>query len=60
MSDGTQARPFDALRMALTDDPLGDAELGPVDGVTTVRLDLDRRDRTGIPEFVHAEQKTPD
>jgi pyridinium-3,5-biscarboxylic acid mononucleotide synthase len=58
MSDSRQVRPFDALRAALTDQPDGVVELGEQGGVATVRLDLDRRARTGIPEFVHAEHKS--
>ncbi|MFM9107877.1 MAG: nickel pincer cofactor biosynthesis protein LarB [Chloroflexota bacterium] len=57
MTDGTEARPFDALRRVLADDPGGVAELGDERGAATMRLDLDRRARTGIPEFVHAEHK---
>jgi NCAIR mutase (PurE)-related protein len=57
MTDGLEARPFDALRRALADEPEGIAELGSERGAATVRLDLDRRARTGIPEFVHAEHK---
>lgn len=58
MTDGSGARPFDALRRSLADEPDGVAELGGEHGAATVRLDLDRRARTGIPEFVHAEHKT--
>lgn len=51
-----QRRPFDDLRRALAGDD-GVSALGG--GTPTVRLDLDRRRRTGIPEIVHAEYKEP-
>jgi hypothetical protein len=48
-------RPFDDLRDALG--ASGDAPANLDDGLPTVRLDLGRRARTGIPEIVHAEHK---
>jgi NCAIR mutase (PurE)-related protein len=57
MTDHLNVRPFDALRLALTSEPESIAELGSESGAATVRLDLDRRARTGIPEFVHSEHK---
>lgn len=53
MSDPGVGRPFDAVRAALeyiSLEPL-------VDGAGTVRLDLGRAARTGIPEVIHAERK---
>lgn len=52
------SRPFDDLRAALA---ANDGDAGSAgDGVPTVRLDFGRRARTGIPEIVHAEHKSPE
>ncbi|MDP9365871.1 MAG: nickel pincer cofactor biosynthesis protein LarB [Chloroflexota bacterium] len=56
MRESGAVRPFDAVRAALQNlspEPLGN-------GSATVRLDLGRAARTGIPEVIHAERKHPD
>jgi pyridinium-3,5-biscarboxylic acid mononucleotide synthase len=50
----SRPRPFDDLRAALAEPDAAAADVG---GTPTVRLDLGRRARTGIPEIVHAEHK---
>ena len=55
-----QPKPFDDLRAVLTDGRGEIAEISVDGGPVDVRLDLSRRQRTGIPEIVHAEHKTPD
>jgi len=59
MTDGMR-RPFDDVRAALRGQADRSGELGDEGGEQTpsVRLDLDRRRRTGIPEVVHAEHKS--
>lgn len=51
-------RPFDDLRAVLGGDGTGIAALGVGGDRPVVRLDLSRRERTGIPEIVHAEHKS--
>lgn len=51
-------RPFDDMRAALRGDADGKAEIASLDDGARVRLDLSRRERTGIPEIVHAEHKS--
>lgn len=51
-------RPFDAMRSALSDVD-GTADVPDVDAATDVRPDALRVRRTGIPEVVFAEGKTP-
>lgn len=52
----TNPSPFDDLRAALA----GTEEVATVGDAATMRLDLTRLARTGVPEVVHAERKTPD
>lgn len=53
-----RSSPFDDLRAALS----GDADLGILgeDATPTIRLDLTRAARTGVPEVIHAERKSPE
>ena len=51
-------RPFDDVRAALDGDGAGNRALPVGDDRPTLRLDLARRQRTGIPEIVHAEHKS--
>jgi pyridinium-3,5-biscarboxylic acid mononucleotide synthase len=55
MSEPHRDWPFDDLRRALQRVP--DDSAGPLDQKSRVRVDPNRRRRTGIPEVVHAESK---